>query len=215
MVLHQTVTDCVQVDINYSMQGNNAANVLHISYTPAVSLTDFDAMSTAIAGWLTSDWAPLASTEWGVTSLVFTDLNSVNGPRKAYPLDPPISGTATDEPLPASATVAVKFDIGIRGRGTAGRMFWVGLNEAQTDGNLITTATGVAILGALGGLQTAIQAVGSPWVSLSVPHRTVNKLHPNPALQSAVDGFLLTNNLIDVQKDRLPFHKKRKRRITP
>lgn len=204
----------MQVDINYAMQGNNAANVIHISYTPAVSLTDFDAMSAAIAGWLTSDWAPLAATEWGVTSLVFTDLNSVNGPRKAYPLDPPIAGTNVNDPLPASATVAIKFDIGIRGRGTAGRMFWVGLSEDQTDGNLISGATSVAILAALDGLVTAITAVGPPWVSLSVPHRTVNKLHPNPASQSAVDGFLLTNNLIDVQKDRLPFHKKRKKKIT-
>ncbi len=211
MVLHQTVTDCVQLDINYQMQGNNASNVFHISYTPAVSLTDFDAMASAIGAWLTSLWAPTAADEWEVTSLVFTDLNSSSGPRKAYPLSPGIAGSNVNEPLPANATVAIKLDIGQRGRGTAGRVFWVGLAEDATDGNTIVGATMTAILAALDGLQLAIQTVGPPWVSLSVPHRTVNKLHPNPAGQTAVVGFLATNNLVDTQKDRLPFHKKRKR----
>lgn len=211
---HQNVTDCVQVDINYAMQGNNASNVIHIAYTPVVSLTDFDAMSTAIAGWLTSNWKPISSSEWAVTSLVFTDLNSANGPRKAYPLDPPIVGDLTDQPIPANSTLAIKFDIGIRGRGTAGRMFWVGLAENQVDGNTVATATITAILAALDALQTAVQTVGAPWVGLSVPHRTVGGAHPNPALQSAVDGFLATNNQIDTQKDRLPFHKKRRKKKT-
>lgn len=212
---HQNVTDTVQVDINYAMQGNNASNVIHITYTPAVSLTDFDAMSSAIAGWLTSHWKPLAAAEWSVTSLVFTDLNSASGPRKAYPLDPPIVGSAAFDPLPANATLAIKFDIGQRGRGTAGRIFWVGLNEDQVDGNTVSGAAMVAILGALDALQTAITTVGSPWVDLAVPHRTVNKVHPNPAVSSGVVGFLATNNLIDTQKDRLPFHKKRRKPRTP
>lgn len=211
---HQNVTDTVQVDINYTMQGNNASNVIHITYTPAVSLTDFDNMSTAIAGWLTDEWAPLASDEWSVTSLIFTDLNSASGPRKAYPLDPAIPGTLVSEALPANATLAIKFDIGQRGRGTAGRMFWVGLGETQVDGNTVSVATMNAIIGALDALQTAITTVGPPWVDLAVPHRTVNKVHPNPALSSGVVGFLATNNLIDTQKDRLPFHKRRRSRST-
>lgn len=212
---HQDVTDTVRIEIDYVMENNNAANILHAKYSGSVSISDLDALNSAIAGWLTTDWAPLASSGWEATGITLTDLNSLAGKRKAYPISPPVQGTDVAQPMPANVTLAIKEDVGRRGRGIAGRIFYVGLAEDQVQGNEVVSVTASAILAAFVALNADIAAL-PPFQGLCVPHLTVSGGHPNPASSDLVDGFFLTNDLIDSQKDRLPFHKKkRKPRILP
>jgi hypothetical protein len=211
---HQDVTETVQIEIRYVMDQNNAANVLHAKYTGAVSLSDFDNLENAIAAWLTASWAPVASSMWEVNQIILTDLNSLNGPRKSYPISPPIQGTDTAQAMPANATLAVKADVGRRGRGLAGRIFFIGLSEAAVQGNEVVS-TGVASILTIYNTLNADIAALPPFDGLAVPHRTVGGAHPNPASSDTVTNFLVTDNLIDSQKDRLPFHKKKRKPRAP
>lgn len=207
---HQNVTNTVQVDMRFAMAGNNAANVLHVGYTGTVGIPDLDALDTVIEAWLTSEWKPLSSELWGAEGIILTDLNSLTGPRKAYSIDPVIVGDLTGGAPPASVTIAIKADVGHRGRGTSGRVFWIGLAESQLTANTVDSATANLIIVALGDLDTNIAGI-SPFSGLVVPHRQVAGVRPEPATSEAVIGFLVSDFSVDVQKNRLPFHRKKKR----
>jgi len=211
---HQDVTDTIQVDLRFEMGNNNAANVLHVGYTGEIGIPDLDNLNEEFQTWLETSWKPIASELWNATLVTLTDINSLDGPRKAYPVDPVLTGDVTGGAPPASVTIAVKADIGRRGRGTAGRVFWIGLAESQLTENSLDVAVGSLILVALTTLNDAIALI-PPFSGLVIPHRQVAGSFPNPATSSPVVGFLLTDYSIDVQKDRLPFHKKRKRTALP
>jgi len=192
------------------MENNNAANVLHAQYTGAIGLDDLDDLEAVIEAWLTTDWAPIAASAWACTEIVLTDLDSLSGKRKSYPISPPIQGTDTAQPMPANATLAIKEDVGRRGRGIAGRIFFIGLSEAAVQGNEVLSTGVDAILTAYTNLNTTITAL-AVYNGLCVPHLKVGTSRPNPAEVDLVTAFLATDNLIDTQKDRLPFHKKKRK----
>jgi hypothetical protein len=212
MTANQVITDTVRIEINYAMQNNNAANVLHAHYTGTVGYAELDALELVIAGWLTSDWAPLASDMWEATSIDLIDMGSLTGVRKSYPLSPPTQGTNVSQALPANATLAIKADIGRRGRGVNGRTFWVGLAEDGVQGNEVLTTISDDIISAMQTLNTNVITTGT-YDGLCIPNMGWPGHTHNPAACNLVASYLVTNNLIDSQKDRLPFHKKKKKRL--
>jgi hypothetical protein len=208
-MINQVVNATVRVEIQYFMQNNNAANVMHAKYTGTIGLSDLDALAAVFVAWLNTEWAPLAASAWTANSITITDLGSLSGSRKSYPISPPTPGAIVADALAASSTIAIKEDLGHRGRGTSGRVFWVGLAESQAAGNTVGTTVMADILTALTTLNTNVTGLDA-FLGLAVPHLVVNKIPVNPANSEVVVGFLATNDQIDSQKDRLPFHKKKK-----
>lgn len=207
---HQDVTRTVKIEIDFFMQNNNAQNTLHAKATGPIALSDLDDLAGVIEGWLTTDWAPIAAAEWAAQNVTLTDLNSLAGPRKSYPISSPIVGGLTADPIPAGSTLAVQGNVGRRGKGIQGRVFWIGLANSQVDGNTVTSDQVTAIVDALNNLNSLVTAMAA-FDGLCVPHLVVGGSRPNPATSDLIVTFLVTNNLIDSQKDRLPFHKKHKR----
>lgn len=210
------ITDTVRLEIRYFMQNNNASNVMHVGYTTAPSVAELNGLCGAVADWLGTDWKPLSSQDWSANEILATDLGGPLGRRTDFPISPIIIGDGTDQAMPANATIAVKADTGIRGRGRSGRVFWVGLGESAVDGNQIGPSVHTGILLALNSLNVAITALDN-FTGLVVPNsfQTVagHQHHLNPATSYPVEAFALTNDYIDSQKDRLPFHKKKKRKL--
>lgn len=207
------VTNTVRVEVRYFMQNNNAANVFHVGYDSPPSITELNALGGAIEDWLTASWKPLSSQDWSANQILLTDLGGATGKRLSYPIDPIIVGSGVDNAMPANVTLAVKADIGIRGRGRSGRLFWVGLGESAVDGNLVVEAARTGIIAAMEALNTAIEGL-TAFNGMVVPHSFETTAgvqhHLNPAESAPIVSFALTDNSIDTQKDRLPFHKKRK-----
>lgn len=209
---HQDVTRTIQCQVNYFLDNNNAANIFHCLATSVIDVTLLDDIAGVINGWLTTDWAPLASDDWTANEIVLTGLNSLSDPRKSYPIAPPIPGTLTDIALPANVTLAIKEDVGHRGKGIAGRWFWVGFAGSQVVGDSVLTASATAIIAALQHLNTLLAAVPG-CEGMCVPHLVVNRVRPNPASSDLVASFVITDNTMDSQRDRLPFHKRHKKPI--
>lgn len=206
---HQDVTNTVQIEIRFSMGGNNAQNTLHALCTTAPGLNDLEDLAAVVDAWVVTEWAPLASSSWGAYEIVMTSLDSLSGPRASFPIAPPQQGTLAIEPEPANVTLAVKADTGIRGRGKNGRVFWIGLNKDQVTGNQIEALVSASIVTALNNLNNDIAALAN-FDGLCVPHRVVNGVEPNPATSALVQRFLVTDLSLDSQKNRLPFHKKKR-----
>jgi hypothetical protein len=210
------VTNTAQVEIRYFLQNNNAANIFHVGYTSEPSSAELTALCGAVADWLTTDWKPASSQDWTANEILATDLGGPTGKRVSFPLSPVIQGDGTDQAMPANVTIAVKADTGIRGRGRSGRWFWVGLGEASVDGNEITSTVHTGLLLALNTLNTNIAALDN-FTGMVVPNSFKTTAHVqhhlNPATSYAIEEFTLTDDNIDSQKDRLPFHKKKKKSI--
>jgi hypothetical protein len=100
----------------------------------------------------------------------------------------------------------------MRGRGTAGRTFWVGLAEDDVQGNQILSVPLGNIISALQTLNTSVITLGT-FDGLCIPHMGWPGHEHNPAACRLVASYLTTNDLVDSQKDRLPFHKKRKKKV--
>lgn len=207
---HQDVVDTLRVEVRYQGSNTNAANVFHVRTTAAPTLPDLTTAATIFESWLSTEWAPIANGEWEVAEIVVTDLSSITGPRRSFIPAAPIVGTAVGDSVPANATIAIKFDIGTRGRGVNGRMFWVGLSEADTTANEVTTAALTAILSAIDALRTAVEA-GAGLEGLAIPHYVVGGVRPAICTSSVVLAVVAADGLIDSQRDRLPRHKKHKR----
>jgi hypothetical protein len=210
---HQDVTRTVRCEIRYFGQNNNAANVFHVRYTTAFTDTEADALFATINTWLDTDWKDNAAALWTANEVVLTNLNSLAGIRRVYPIQPPIAGTITDPGLPANVTVAVHGSTGTRGRGKSARWYWVGLSEGQIDGSTLLLASGNAIDAALNALLDTI-AGGAMFDGMAVPHLVVGGTRPSPAESEIIVKWSLSDYILDSQVDRLPFHKKHKRRTT-
>jgi hypothetical protein len=207
---HQDVTNTVQFEMRFYMGNNNAQNTLHALCATTPGLADLNDLGAVVDAWIETEWAPIASEDWTATEIVLTSLDSIDGPRRSIPISPAVPGEVAVDAMPANVTIAVKEDIGRRGRGTAGRVFWIGLAESQVNGNQIEALTQTAIVAALETLRTNVEALPN-FEGLCVPHLQVAGIRPAVATADQVQAFVLTDVGIDTQKDRLPFHKKKKR----
>jgi hypothetical protein len=191
------------------MGSNNAETVFHVRATGPITLTLLDTLASLIEAWVTSDWKPNAAVDWVATELVLTGLNSLFDPRKSYPISPAVAGADATGAMPANCTIALKEDIGRRGRGVAGRWFWVGLAKGMCSDNLCNSGVVTALLTALNNLANTIASTAG-FEGICVPHLVVNHLRPPVATSDVITGFLASDDALDSQKDRLPFHKKHK-----
>jgi len=209
---HQNIDHTCRVELRFLNGDTNAQNVIHVSYDGSVSLADLDTLEAFLVTWLTDEWAAQAAPSWFASEVVITDENSLSGPRKSYGLGTDIVGTQVGDALPANCTIALKEVIGTRGRGKSGRIFWVGLAEAQVTGDAINPSVATALEAAGEALRTGIEGLGLPWGNLVVPHLVVGGVRPSTADKSIVESIALTDNVMDSQRDRLPFHMRHKKK---
>lgn len=210
--IHQDVPRCVRAEIRYMCGGNNASNVLHVGTDADPTPADLQDIRSVIQSWLLADWQDLVSSEVTAVELVLTDLSDIHGSRLVEQLN--IPGVDAGQALPSNATIAIKADIGTRGKGKNGRVFQFGIPEGSVDNNTMLPASVTAFCALWNGLNDLLQAAPGI-VGLVVPHFVVDKVRPLVVEWDPVISFVCSNPYMDSQKNRLPFHKKKKKQITP
>lgn len=211
-MVNQPALGIVEVREQFLYDGERCENVYHVKHgtVDPWDLVDMEDLASVFADWEDATASLLRPTDVQAVNIVVSDLTSLNAQRMTRPLVPAINGAVTDDSLPNSATVAVKFDTHDRGRGRNGRQFWIGLAENQVSANTILPATRDAIIAALEALSAAITALDASY-HLVVLHRIVNGIRPPQADWSQVFSFAMADLTVDSQKNRLPNHKRRKR----
>jgi hypothetical protein len=185
----------------------------NVYYVRTSSLTwddaTLDLVEAAMVDWETTDASDLRADSVALYEVVATDLTSLFGIRKAYDVSPEVVGSLAG-PLPANATIAAKADIGRRGRGTAGRTYWIGLSAGQisTTGDQILPLAADEILSALNVLVSTIAGL-APIEGMCIPHFVVDHVRPPTVLADIIVKYVLSDFYLDSQRDRLPNHKKR------
>lgn len=202
----------VQVQMIYTSGGEKVENVFHVHKDSTWDLTDLGSLAAAFESWEATTGSQYRSEQVSLIRIVATDLSSLTSGRVDQQLAVTVDGQDVSPVLPNNATFAIKNNIGERGRGRNGRVFWIGLAENQVIGSTIDTTVADNIQSALNTLQTDI-AAAVPGAALGVMHRPPGDPPSGVATFSATQNFTYTDLTLDSQRDRLPGHKRHKRQV--
>jgi hypothetical protein len=208
----QVVPSVARFELKYRTATTTMENVFYVKISDDTwDQATMDAVVNEFTGWEDTNGSLMRNDQTSLYEVIATDLTSLFGIRKAYAVSPVITGALANA-LPPNVTIACKADIGRRGRGTAGRVFWIGLAEGQilTEGDQIGSASAGLIISGLNTLRDAIAGV-TPVEGLCIPHFVVGGLRPPSVSADIVVQYLMSDFTLDSQRDRLPGHKKHKR----
>lgn len=212
----QVAPKVARFELKYQIPENVIETVFHARCTAlAWDSATMDAVEAAFVTWFTTYGSNFMSDQLGLFEIIATDLTSLSGIRKVYPITPALLGNLSAGDLPANSTFAIKANIGTRGRGQNGRVFWPGLTTAQVTHEEMQKVAADDIVNALNQLRTNIAAV-TGCDGLCIPHFMVGGVRPPSVSNSLVISYAYSDLLLDSQRDRLPGHKKHKKpRIVP
>lgn len=195
-----------QVVMGYLSGGEPCENVYHVHSSVAWTMVLLEDLLATFQAWEMDTAAPLRSTGAELIRATATDLTSMTSPRYDEPLETPVPGTDASQVLPSNVTLAIKADIGERGRGRNGRSFWIGLAEDMVTDNAVGAVDVTNIVSALNTLIMDI-TTAAPDQALGIIHTMAAGVPLTPATFSPIIGWSVTDRSIDSQRDRLPFHK--------
>lgn len=212
----QPVPGVAEIRMTYVQENQNVENVYHVARDSGTwSKAELTTLADGFIGWESATAKALRASTVQLIEVVATDLTSLGGYRIVEPVTPPVQGTHDGEPLPSNVTVAVHADIGIRGHGVSGRVFWIGLTATMCSGDSIDPVPATAVESALVDLITMVAGLDASW-HLSTVHRQIGGVRPPTGTYTHIRDFNFSDFTLDSQKLRLPGHKKhRKKRPTP
>lgn len=204
----QPVPGTVQVQMQESVDGQAIFQTFYFASVSPWEMGDLQSLADAAASVWDTDFAPLFPAGLTLNRVVVTDLSSLTGDRYVKALSPVSPGTGVGDYLPLNATLAIHLDIGNRGRGKNGRTFWPALLESSVTGDTASTAFGAAAVTAIEALQTACEAING--CHMAIVSRWLDGAKRPNGQEYPVVSVSVRDLSIDSQKDRLPYHKRKK-----
>jgi hypothetical protein len=209
MAAYVPTPNVVQVSQFFSSGVSNAANIWHVvKAVGGITVADLNSIIDVFEAWENLTGKATRAIETACTGFKATDLSSLSG--GSIFRGENIVGSVAHPAAPANTTFAIKLSTGKRGRGTNGRVFWYGLDENSVDYYSMTSAAADALKIAVDQLISTLEATGD--FKLCVPHSVVNGVKINPRTNDVVVSAAYTDLFLDSQKDRLPGHKRQKRK---
>lgn len=187
----------VSMQAIWSLDNQNVENTFNYHLSGSISFSTLQAMATTyftfVAATL-SAWPTNAS----VLKAYLRDLTTATSAAGEFIPSSPLVGTATGTVLPNSCTIAIKRETNLAGRANRGRVFWIGLREAdRADDNHVLPARALNFVGDLNTLMNAQLADNSA---------TEVILHRKTGLFTPIVGYTMADFTIDNQRRRLPDH---------
>lgn len=206
--------NCATFVFDYRYDNQAIQNSIAINLPSGWNATQLEAMASALEAWWTAELQPHLPNSIELHQIIATDQTALTSARVAHPVSQ-FGGTAAPAGTicPANVTCAIHFNTGDRGRGRSGRNYFPILMEAQVDNDYLDAAMAAIIEAAYAALQAAITAAiaDAIWVVL---HRIAGGEQLAAGTWSPVLGAGFRDFVIDSQRDRLPFHKKHKKKKT-
>lgn len=134
MAISPVVTDCVQVRLIWSINGEAAINVLNFRASGAVVITQAFANTNGLAvkSAFDASWAPRCHPNVVLLTVGFRDLRTANG-SEYRDTGASHAGTGTGEALPAANAVCVTLRTAKSGKSFRGRVYLPGASETDND----------------------------------------------------------------------------------
>lgn len=192
-----------QSTMQYLSNGQKCVNVLHFLGSSPWTSASLTALNSYLVAWETSHAAPVRCNNTEMTGVYSVDLADQFG---AFAQTAAIiTGGETDPPVPNNVTLAFKLGTPLRGRSFRGRLYWVGLTQAQltADRQQVASATATTIGGIIDLIRTGAIPNGGQLVVRSIRH---NGTFRTTGVMTPCSGVTLTDFFIDSQRRRLPSH---------
>lgn len=199
----QPVSNVVNVFVEYRMPSGalvgNSYNIL--DEQAGVVSPRVDDLATLFQTWASTSPATASrSNEVTVVRVNARDLTTENGQVSDLVVSPPVAGAVVSPAMPAQVTLSVKLGTGLAGRSARGRLYHVGLAEAQVGGDLVTGGAPAAILLAYTTLRTTLIAADFQWV---VVQRQSNGVFLSEGVARVITQISLVDQRVDTQRRRL------------
>lgn len=212
--IYQPCPDIAQLSMFLQADGQNIQHNLYFYKPTHWDSTTIETLAAdAHSAWLSTLGGTYTNQTafFGVTA---TDLTSLSGVRAIVRDTTGITGTHTGSNLPNNVAFAVQLGTGSRGRGQQGRIFHGPLVATLTSQDTINSVYADSIVTAWRDFVAAAMTglTGVTHVVLSRVHGGAKRTN---GVGLAVVNIGYSNLLLDNQRDRLPLHKKRKRRTIP
>lgn len=192
----------IKVVLNFSVNGQPVANVLHVRTVGAVAVTptDVQAAATTFSNWVVANLQNSQGTGIQLIDVTATDISGPGGAQFITQPGTPEYGQVASPSLPNNVAFVIKFTTGLSGRSYRGRFYFCGLTESQVGGNLINQADADNIVGAFNALPTALAAVDLEHVVVS----TFTNGAPRAAgVATPITTYSYTDLVVDTQRKRL------------
>jgi hypothetical protein len=208
----QNCPGVLQVEMRYVSDGQSIYNVFHVS-KPTLDHWPADQIATVLGYFEGTYWVaqrPLLCASIELLEIVATDLTDLAGLKRTRSINPAQAGTHTGINLPNSVTFAVKLQIGIRGRGVAGRIFWPTIPSDEVAIDTVDSTYAAAVAAAVVGLADVLRDDIAGF-SRSVLSRYANRILRPTGIARDISSVDASNPFVDSQKNRLPQHKRHKK----
>lgn len=192
----------IKVAINYQLNGQPVANVIHVRKNPvsAVTAADVQDAATTVSNWVVASLQAQQSSGMLLLNVTATDVSQAGGPQFITVTGTPEYGAQTGEVLPNNVAFVISFRTGLSGRSFRGRVYNAGLTADQVNGNQVTTAVADAFVGIYEQLAVDLADHDLEHVVLStiadgVPRAT--------GLATPITSYIYVDLVVDTQRKRL------------
>jgi hypothetical protein len=192
----------VQVEIRALSDGQHIENRLHFNCNHTPTTTDLATINDFVGGTVLSDWLPNLPASVVMVENFLRSLETQNDIQMTGAYDVDTHGALSGQACANQNTLCVSLRSTSAGRSARGRLYWLGLDESQTTGNLIDTDPRIAIVGAVDTMRTVLLGQGFPWVIVSYINNGAPRVGGPVYFQ--VSTVLSVDNVLDSQRRRMP-----------
>lgn len=166
----------------------------------AITFAALDDLSGAIYQWLDTSMQPIVANRLTFTGLRLTSLETEAAPVLDMAFTPTLTGALGDESTSGQVAIAVHKNTGLRGRSRNGRVYHVGITEAQHTANTLDSAAAALILNAWEEMRDYTEPMEFVPAICSF---TENGAPRTTALTTAITSYSLIDLRLDTNRNRM------------
>lgn len=194
------IPQTAEVAVRILQDGQNLANVWHATYQGEPTSQNMVLLASNTIAWWQANIRPLVPATVQLLEVSVVDQSEIGGVAALLAPSSNNTGTSVSPAMPNATTIAVKKSTGRAGRSYRGRVYHIGLTEAQVDNNRISAATVTALNAAYEALIDSYDAANFQWVVASTYFNNAPRVI---GITTPIIG-VSTDPVIDSQRRRLP-----------
>lgn len=197
----QPVAEGVQVRMFFTAVNVPCENRFFYQVPITPSIVDLTTMASKHVTWWNTHLRPYTSNQCSLVGVDVSDERAPGGFKVEYRTGLPLQGQLASPIIANNVSKAHSLTTGRKGRSFAGRWFFVGLADVDTQSNEVNPRILDQSNSFINDLRTAMQASGA---ALSICSRVENKVPRPVAILTPVTAWGWTDTTTDSMRGRLP-----------
>lgn len=191
----------MKAETRFTYHSQQVENVMYFRKEGAIELADFSVVGNNIVDSWNTHIKVMVSSELSFDAIKFTDASSESGPTLYYTTGLPLVGSLAGAAcLPGNVTAVASLNTAKRGKSYHGRLYHVGITEAETIGNVLQSNMRASITAYLEEIMGNCHIEGYDLCVVSFYHNGA----PRVTAEVTPVATIVVNGTLDSQRRRLP-----------